>query len=120
MVLIGVAVERLVGLAATTAGALGSWTVVENAGLEDAALLVFGAASTMRIASSPELPDRVENDEVAGDGVALMAGAPVGGEISLRIVPPSVGLELASGTETMGGSVLEDVLESVGVAGGGW
>ena len=118
--MIGVAVERLVGLAATTAGALGSWTVVENVGLEDAPLLVFGAASTMRIASSPELLDRVENDEVEGDGVALIAWLPAGVEISLRIVPPCAGLELASGTETMGGSGVGDVLESVGVAGGGW
>jgi hypothetical protein len=96
---------------------------VENDGLGDVGLdvlpAVAGAASTMRIASSPELLVVVENEDVpgAGDavaGVAVIAGAD---EISLRIVPPlRPGLVPAAGGVTMGGRLLE----RVGVAAGSW
>jgi|GEM_PF-6956508 hypothetical protein len=127
------ATPLVLGLAATTAaGALGSEIVVENAGLEAAetgALLpAVGAASTIRIGSSPEPLVAVENDELdepAVEGVETIGAAVAGvlagvAEIglppsSLRIMPPVLGAALPSGNVTMGGTVLE----SVGVAAGG-
>lgn len=115
------------GLAATTAGDFASETVVENVGWDlptpdfaVARVFAVGDASTMRIGSSAELLVLVENEEDAefarGDGDAV---------ISLRIVPPGVGLVDPAGAVTIGGSVPRAVddaveLESVGVAAGGW
>jgi hypothetical protein len=128
------AAPLVLGLAATTAaGALGSEIGVENAGFEAAAtgalLPAVGAASTIRIGSSREPLVAVENDELdepAVDGVdtigAAVAGVLAGvAEIglppsSLRIMPPVLGAALPSGNVTMGGTVLD----SVGVAAGGW
>jgi len=122
-IVLSAAAPLALGLAATTAGALGSVIVVENDGFGDVGLDVLpaiaGAASTMRIASSPELLVVVENEDVAGagdaaTGVAVIVGA---AEISLRIVLPlRLGLVPALGNVTMGGKLLE----SVGVAAGGW
>jgi len=121
-IVLSVAASLVFGLAATTAGALGSVIAVESDGLGDAGLddrpAVAGAASTIRIASSPELLVVVENGDVAGAGdaaagVAVIVGA---AEISLWIVPPlRLGLVPAAGGVTMGGKLLE----SVGVAAGG-
>jgi len=121
-IVLSVAAPLVLGLAATTAGALGSVIVVENDGLGDVGLAVLpavaGAASTMRIAASPERLVVVENDGVAGAGDEMIGDAADGvAEISLRIVLPlRLGLVPAAGGVTMGGIVLD----KVGVAAGGW
>jgi hypothetical protein len=121
-IVLSAAAPPLLGLAATTAGALGSAIAVEKVGLDDVGFdplpAVAGAASTIRIAASPALVAVLENDDVAGDGVEMIVDAAAGvAEISLRIVPPlRLGLAPAAGGVTMGGNVFE----SVGVAAGGW
>jgi hypothetical protein len=121
-IVLSAAAPPLLGLAATTAGALGSAIAVEKVGLDDVAFdtlpAAAGAASTIRIASSPALLAVVENDDAAGEGVEMIGAAALGvAEISLRIVPPlRLGLAPAAGSVTIGGNVLE----SVGVGAGGW
>ncbi len=136
IVLIGavlLAAPLVLGLAATTAaGAPGSVIVVVNAGLGDdatgALVLAEGAASTIRIGSSPEPVAPVENVELAvvgwetigEDAAGVLAGAAEMGVegISLRITAVP-GLKLPSGNVTMGGVTIDAVLGSVGVAAGG-
>ena len=125
IVSIGTGVETAgFGLAATTAGALASETVVETVGLVDEADFddAVGDASTIRIGSSVALPEVVENSDDAK--VDCGAGAAV---IALRIVPPSADFVEPVGAVTTGGSVLGAAAvavdgvepDSVGVAAGG-